>query len=125
MTDVVGAKLDLVSFLRDTIWAGHDAGIVQEHIQALALACELLGGAFDAVEGGQVAFEEFDGRLGGGRKSSVDFVDCCFSFAARTSGEVDGLWVMFGELVNSFTTETYVAARDEDDCRIVRINLNS
>lgn len=106
MPDMVGAELDFVAFFRDAIRAGHDAGIIDQDVEAVILAGEGLGGGFDAFERSEIAFEEFNCGVGCFGECCVDFLDCCLGFALVTSCEIDSLWVVFGELMKRFAAQT-------------------
>lgn len=97
---MVRAELDLVAFFRQTFRAPHDASIVDQDVETVVVGGEGLGSGFDALERGEIAFEELDSGLCGVRKRCVDFLDCSLGFALIASGEVYGLSIaILGKLV--------------------------
>ena len=113
---VVGAELDLVAVGGQARRERHDAGVVDEEVEAgpRGGGQDGVGGAFDGGEGGEVEFEEGNSLAGGG----VGFDDVGhrrIEFGARARGEVDGGGVVFGELEDGLFTQADVAARHEDD----------
>ena len=92
---VVRAELDLVALVGLAGRRGHDAGIVDEDVEAGRLGQEFLGGGLDGGEGCEVEREVGDLGVGHGL---LDGCDGVLGFGCSAGGEVDVSWVVFGDL---------------------------
>lgn len=93
---VICAELDLVALLGSRVRGRHDAGVVDEHVEAGFARLEGVGGGGDGGEGGEV--EGQVGYLAGVGHLGFDVGDGGFGFGCGAGGEVDSCWGVRGEV---------------------------
>lgn len=86
MTDVVGAELNLVAFFRGSRRNGHDAGIVDQHVEVIRCRLKQVRSRLDRGKGGEIERQESDGRS---RDGGLDVSDGHFRLGSGTSSQVN------------------------------------
>lgn len=84
--DVIGAELDLIALLSEAVRCHHDAGIVDQYVEALLARLERRGGGCNRREGRQVEREVFNCGRGA---CALKVGDGSGRFGGRARGEVD------------------------------------
>ena len=105
--------MDLVSIIGEAFRGHHDAGVVDQNVQARLPTDELGRGRFDTRERCKVQLQEMD--VGELRIRLLEVRNSLFSFIARTGGEVDPCWVMFAKLADGLISKAHVASGHDDD----------
>lgn len=113
--DVVGAELDLVAVGGQALGHVHDAGVVDEDVEAVGRREQGARRRLDARKRGQVQLQVRDGRRGRGRRRRPDGFDRLLRLGPRPRPHVDVRRVVLRKLADALEAEACVAARHEDD----------